>query len=79
MELKKKDFEHILKYHFDDFAVLDILNLFLYFSMALKLMSFMRFIQKLGQLELLIGQALYDSRAFAAFYITWNFLFGRFL
>lgn len=36
-------------------AVIDIINLFLYFMVALKLMSFMRFVPLLAQLQVMIG------------------------
>ena len=55
-----------------------IFNCFLYASVGLKCMSFMRIQPKLGQLELLIGQCLWDCIPFAIFYMAWTYLFARF-
>jgi len=80
---KPQDELNILKMEYDGvtyakMTYFAVLNVFLYASVGLKLMSFMRLQPKLGQLELLIGQCIYDCIPFAVFYMAWTYLFARF-
>ena len=60
----------------NELAIIDIINLFLYIMVALKVMSFMRMVPLLAQFEHLIGQAVSDSLPFAGFFFFWNYFFG---
>ena len=74
---------NVLKMEYDgatylNITIFSVINCFLYASVGLKCMSYMRIHPKLGQLELLIGKCMYDCIPFAIFYMSWCYLFARF-
>ena len=54
------------------------MNCALLLIIGCKVMFYMRINEKMGQLEFLVGQCLYDCSAFIVFFTFWNILFSLF-